>query len=272
MAVLQSGIIAFFTLLLAPVARLAPIWPLLALSLALTIVFLLVFRKTTNSVQVSRVKNLVQAHILELRLFKDSPRILLSALGKIVFHNVRYLALSLKPLLVMTVPIVLLLVHFESWFGYRPLHRGEATIVTVQTENATAPGLSIQSPPDIVVETASLWDQNLREMSWRIRPKAIGHHRLVIQGPNGSVEKTITVADEGWPRVWPVTVKDGFWNQLWNPGEAILPAENPVKQVRVDYPVRSIRLWRWEMNWLLIFFLTSCLFGWIVSRRMKLVI
>lgn len=275
MTTLQSFISQLIGWLLFPFLRLNPLWPLLLLSLVMTLAFLLAFRRLTSPSQVQAVKNRLQAHLLELRLFKDSPRILFSALGNILVYNARYLSISLKPILVLLAPIVVLLIHLDGWFGYRPLRTHEAAIVMVKVP-ASRPELvnqiTLEVPPGIKQETPALRVFAAGEVSWSIRGKQAGSHRLIFRGPGATASKRVVVSNTGWQRVWPSTVAGGFWNALWNPGEAVLAPDGPVQEVTLTYPTRSIRLFGWEMHWLLCFFLASCLFGWVASRRMKVTI
>jgi hypothetical protein len=252
-----------------------PVWALLLLALATTLVFLLVFRFAADPEQIQKAKNRIQAHLLELRLFKDSPRTIFSALGKILVHNGKYLRSASRPLLVMLLPIVLLLVHMDGWFGYRPLRLYEAAVVEVKLAAPDADALkqiTLEAPAGITIETPPLRFSEAQEVSWSIRGKNAGTHRLEFRGAGLFASKSVSVSDTAWTRVWPTTVTSGFWNQFWNPGEADLNATGPVKQITLNYPSRSVRLWSWEMHWLLLFFLATCLFGWIASRWMKIVI
>jgi hypothetical protein len=273
MATFQVIISRLVTLFLLPFQSLDPIWPLLSLSLVMTMSFLFVFRHATDPVKVRTVKNRVQAHLLELRLFKDSPRILFSALGNILIHNGRYLRLSLRPLALLLFPIALLLVHLEGWFGYRPLHPAEAAVVTVKVGPDRLVGeATLEVSPGLILETPSLWVPALGEISWTIRGKKAGSHRVVVQGLSRASAKRVVVSDKTWFRVWPTTISTGFWNHFWNPGEAVLDPQGQVQQITLNYPARTIRLLGWKMHWLINFFLASCLFGWVASRWMKVVI
>jgi hypothetical protein len=262
------------TVLFSPLFNAAPVWSLLLIAFVTSVLFLWVYKRTVDPVKVKTSKDRIQAHLLELRLFKDSPRILFSALGNALIHNVRYLRFSLKPLAFMLLPIVLLLVQLEGWYGYKPLHPGEAALVRVSLSTpdiGILRQITLQCPVGIARETPALRLPSTPEVSWAIRGKVAGTHSLVVQGPDWTYTKAVVVS-EGWARVWPQTVTSGFWNQFWNPGEAVLSPAGRVRQIAVNYPDRSIDVLGWKTHWLVVFFLASCLFGWIASRFMKVVI
>jgi uncharacterized membrane protein (DUF106 family) len=261
--------------LFSPFLHTAPAWPLLLTALVTSLLFLWVYKQTVDPVKVKASKDRIQAHLLELRLFKDSPRIMFSALGNALIHNVRYVRSSLKPLALMLLPIVLLLVQLEGWYGHNPLRPGEAAVVSVSlatSDIGILQRMTLQCPRGIAQETPPLRLPSAQEVSWAIRGKEAGTHRVVVQGPDRTYTKTVVVSDGTWARVWPQTVTSGFWNQFWNPGEAALSPTGFVRQITVSYSDRSIDVFGWEMHWLLAFFLASCLFGWIASRFMKVVI
>jgi hypothetical protein len=275
MPTVQLVIGLLINLLLSPFEKLDPLWPLLLLSLGISLGFLLAFRRLANATRLKGAKDRMQAHLLELRLFKDSPRILFSALGNILIQNVRYLRFSLKPLLVLLLPMALLLVHLDGWFGYRPLLPGESALVTVKLlpgNIGVMKDIALQVPSAITLETLPLRIPAAWEVSWQIRAKEVGTHDLIFRSPASVVTKAIVVSETAWARVWPTTAVSGLWNEFWNPGEAVLSAGSDLQQIRLGYPARSIKVLGWEMHWLLFFFLASCLFGWVASRRMRVVI
>ena len=275
MDLVHSIIDSVLTVLFSPFLNTAPVWSLVLTALATSALFLWVYKRTVDPVKVKTSKDRIQAHLLELRLFKDSPRILFSALGNALIHNVRYLRFSLKPLAFVLLPIILLLVQLEGWYGYKPLRPGEAALVRVRLSTpdiGILRQITLQCPVGIARETPPLRFPPTREVSWAIRGKEAGTHRLVVQGPDWTYTKTVVVSEGTWARVWPQTVTSGFWNQFWNPGEAVLSPAGRVRQIAVDYPDRSIDVLGWKTHWLVVFFLASCLFGWIASRFMKVVI
>jgi uncharacterized membrane protein (DUF106 family) len=98
---------------------------MIAVSLLTGLLMLFIFKKTSDQAGIRRVKNRIKAHLLELRLFKDSLGVSLKAQGQIVRANLRYMGYSLKPLLVMIVPLVLILIQLNFWFAYDCLQPGQ---------------------------------------------------------------------------------------------------------------------------------------------------
>src|SRR5947207_6235759 len=129
-------------------------WLLAALSLALGAGMLLVFGKTSNQEAIRATKRLLWAHLLELRLYSDEPLMVWKAHIGLLSANARYLALMLKPVVILTVPMLLLFPHFEAFFGMAPLPQGSTANLTVQMKKAMQPSdppPQLQPPANVAV-------------------------------------------------------------------------------------------------------------------------
>src|SRR5919108_4002002 len=111
----------FFDLLLNPFQYLDPLWPLLIFSFVTGIIMLVIYRYTSNQKGIKETKDRIKAYLLEIRLFKDDLGILLSAQKNILRHNLTYMKHAVKPMLFMIIPVLLILIQLEGWFGRKPL-------------------------------------------------------------------------------------------------------------------------------------------------------
>ena len=272
MYTLQARIIRGLDWLFGPFKRIDPFWALLAVSLVTTFIFLEVFRRTTNSVKLQEAKNNMQARLLEVRLFKDSPSIVLAALVGMLACNVRYLKHSLKPTLFMLPPLVVLMIHLDAWFGHAPLRPGQAALVRIKLLRSAGQAfddVSLEAAAGLAIETPSLRVPQEKEISWVVRASQAGHYLLSVKGAEGAAQKTIVVAERGWERVAPRVVTAGFWNQWAYPGGASLPQYGTIEWVDVDYPDRSFALFGWKTHWLVLFFLLTCVLGFVGSKLLR---
>jgi hypothetical protein len=272
---LQSTIIRWLDWLFGPFKRIDPFWALLAVSLVTTFIFLEVFRCTTNSTKLQEAKNNMQARLLEVRLFKDSPSIVLAALAGMLTCNLRYLKHSLKPTLLMLPPLVVLMIHLDAWFGHAPLRPGQAALVTVKILESSRQAfndISLEAAAGLAIETPSLRVPQEKEISWVVRARQTGQYSLNVKGAGSAAQKTIVVAERGWERVAPRLVTAGFWNQWAHPGEASLPKGGSVEWVEVNYPDRSLGLFGWEAHWLVLFFLLTCVLGFVGSKLLRVTV
>jgi len=256
--------------LLAVFQDIHPFWALLAVSVPLGIFMLLVFRHTSNQEEIRKAKNRIKAHILEIRLFKDDLRILLSAQKNILLHNLRYMRHALRPVLFMIIPIAYILLLLEGWFGYQPLKPGETTVASVVVANGGADVLSqvsLQGDEGLIVETPPLRIAEDHAVNWRVRAAAPGDHMLTFTVAGETVRKKVSVMDGRLTRVTPrLVAAPTFWDTLLHPGEASITNQNRVRYLEIEYPSRTIDILGWELHWLLVFFVLSTVAGFALKN------
>jgi len=260
-----------FDLLLSPFKTVAPLWPLLIFSLVTGIIMLIIFRYTSNQKGIKEAKDKIRAYLYEIRLFKDDLGIQLSAQKNILIHNFRYMRHALKPMLFMIVPVVLILVQLEGWFGNRPLKLGESTIVSVnfsEDYNNDLSGVTLQTDEGILVETPPLRIPTEREINWRVRANHIGEHVIRFNVSGTTFKKSLIVSDGQLTRVSRM-IASGFWDNLLYPGEQPLAKNSPMNKIEVDYPSRSIEILGWHIHWLVAFLILSIAFGFAFKGLLK---
>lgn len=197
---LNSFLTLIFDLLLIPLQSFHPLLSLSVISILTGILMLVVFRYTSNQERIKETKDRMKAHLLEIRLFKDDLGILFSAQKNIVLYNFKYLKYTLVPMLVMTIPLVLMLIHLNGWYGYRPLKPGESTIVSVKVSDRNIDVLSqmeIEVEKGLTVETPLLRIPATSEVDWRVRADELGDHRVTVKGPEDVFKKTLLSLTKG---------------------------------------------------------------------------
>jgi uncharacterized membrane protein (DUF106 family) len=256
-----------------PFRALGPWAAMAAVSLLTGLLMLFIFKKTSNQAGILRTKNLIKAHLLEIRLFKNDFGQTMRSQGRILAANGRYLGYAVKPMLVMLVPILLLLLQLDVWYGARSLRPGESAIVKVKLDAAAGPlrtALSIEAPAGLTVETPALRIEEQKESEWRIRADTAGLHELKFSLDGGTFTKTVAVGQAPLKaKIVPLRVRSGGWDALNHPGEALLPSELPVVSVEVAYPPARLSLFGWRMHWLVAYFLMSIVFGFALKNVFK---
>src|SRR3954470_20729495 len=139
-----------------------PALGLTILASAVGIGMLWIVRRTSSQDRTKAVKRKIYALLLELRVYADEPRVTWRAQKSLFAANLRYMGLALKPALWMVVPVGLLLIHLESFYGRAPLPLSREALVTIGMADSwdpqspapalTAPaGIEIDGPPVRVV-------------------------------------------------------------------------------------------------------------------------
>jgi hypothetical protein len=225
---------------LAPIGVL-PGWLSATLVSATTGVLLLaVFKYTSNQRAIQQVRDDINAHLLALKLFKDSASVAVRAQGRIFLGAFRLFVLALVPMAIMAVPVTLVLGQLALWYQSRPLRVGEDAVLTLKLNG------DIESPwPDVRLQPTDALETTLgpvrvlskRSVCWNIKARESGYHRLVLHVDGWAVDKELAVGD-GFMRV--STQRPGWsWSDaLRHPWEQPFGLDSPVRSIAIDYPQR----------------------------------
>jgi len=271
MWILNNILNMVFDGLLFPFRTLHPLVGLTVMSVVGSIGMLMAYKKTSNQDGIEAVKRQIHASIYEIRLFSDDFRAIMGAQFRILGHNLRYLGLSLVPVVWMIIPFVLVVAQMQFHYGYSGLEPGETAIVKVVLKddaNVTfgslgagaggvssgGPGdaLSLEAPNGISLDSAQLWIPELNEVDWRIEALEPGNFELVIRTGSDSYTKSVRVSDDVVRRS-PIRHSGGFLDSLLYPAERPLPSDAPIESISIIYPEPGISVLGWEINWLILF-------------------
>jgi uncharacterized membrane protein (DUF106 family) len=261
----NRAISSFFDLVISPFKTIDPIWSLALFSLLIGIIMLIIFRYTSNQQKIRETKSKIRAYIFELSLFKDEIGIVLSAQKNIFIYNLKYIKYALKSMLFMMVPLVLILIQLESWYGHRPLKPDESAIVSLKLREGghTLSDITLKAGEGIIVETPPLRIPEQNEIDWRIRARETGDHDLTFNVPGEEIRQKVIVSEKGLVQVSRLASASasGFTDTLLNPALRHLPGDSQVEQIKIDYPAMSIEIYKWHVHWLVIVFVLSIVFG-----------
>ncbi|MEW6366423.1 MAG: hypothetical protein AB1714_17495 [Acidobacteriota bacterium] len=251
-----------FDLLLYPFQNVNPWVGMTLVSLLTGLLMLWVYKYTSNQEGIKSVKDKIKAHLLELRLYKDNFQATIQAQKKILGYNARYMFYALKPMLVMLVPIVLILIQLDLWFGYRPLKPGESVLLKVKLDRSPLQtDLTLQPSPGVEIETPPLRVEEGKEIDWRVRGTQYGDHTLTFTVDNQSFTKQLVVSRKPIAKMSRARVQNHLFDRLLAPGESPIPAGLPVTRVELVYPGQEMNLFGWSIHWLISFFILSIVFG-----------
>lgn len=244
---------------------LPPFVSLTVLSFLIGIGMLWVVAKVSNQEAIRQTKKHLQACLLELRLFGDEPALLWKSQKNLLRINLRYLGLMVRPVLILSLPITVLLFHLDSFYGLSPLPVGKPALVTVQSiepvsANTPVPRLAVTK--GFAVETSAVRVVEQSQFTWRIRPleKAVG--KLYFNWGDVNWEKTIT-STMGAENISSRRVRS-LLDALWHPGEDRLHVQY-VEWVEVSYPSSVIEIGAIGVDWLVWFLVISIASAYLVK-------
>ena len=249
----------------APMLSWSPLASLVIISLVTAVVLLPVIARTSDQAGIRATKRAIQAALFEIRLFGDDPVAVLRSFAEVLTLNVRYLGLSLVPLLWVLVPLALVMPQLEAFFGYGGLRLGVPALLTVERSTADSTPIAITAPPHIRVETGAVALMGSNEVVWRIVPTERGAFTLAVNDGDRVIGKTVVV-DNAPARKSPRRSQAGLLNQLLYPSEPPLPA-GPITGVTVRYPGPGLEIFGWHVHWLIAYLAMSMVCALILAPR-----
>ncbi len=259
---------SLFSAVMAPLKGLDPAWSMVILSLVTGVAMLVAFRYVSNQRGIKRSKARVISELLAIRLFKDDPWMTIKCLGAALKSNLFYLRYMLTPLVVLLVPVVLLLIQMEQWYGSEPLTPGQTTRVALALDKkddvAALDAVKLLPATDdsYAVESPAMRIPALGEVNWRIRAKNPGDTVLRFEVGGKPVEKRLAIAapdQTDLSLVSTTRVGSGFFDAVLHPAESTIGGT--VASVSVDHHARPFSIFGIEMAWWLAFFILSLVFA-----------
>lgn len=245
--------------------RAGPALSLSVLSILVGLGMLWVFRVTSNQQRIKAVKRKVYAYLLEMRVYGDDPGATWRAQKSLMSANLRYMGLALQPALWMALPLAILLIHMEAFYGRAPLEPGRPVLVTAALKNGVdGPAPELVAPRGVDVSAPPVRVVDERQVSWRIVPQAATSGELHIHINGQDFAKEIEAG--GGQRFVPGKRVQSAWDALWHPDEPRI-SSNDVEWVDIVYPAAFIPLFGLHVNWLVWFLIVSMIAAFVLRKR-----
>jgi len=199
MWIFNSAFGKIFNALFLPFRGMSPWVGMILISFLTGLLMLFVFKWTSNQQGIQKVKNRIKAHLLELRLFKDSLSQSLRSQGNILRCNLTYISYSVKPMLVMIIPLILILIQLNFWFGYESLKPNESVILKIklaEDQNPLETQIAVHPSSGLVMETPPLRIEESQEINWRFSATQEGIQQFTVTINGETVIKKVSVAQK----------------------------------------------------------------------------
>jgi uncharacterized membrane protein (DUF106 family) len=264
MWIFNSGFGKIFDVLFLPFRSMSPWVGMILVSFLTGLLMLFVFKWTSNQAGIHKVKNRIKAHLLELRLFKDSLSQSLRSQGNILRCNLTYISFSVKPMLVMILPLILILIQLNFWFGYESLIPNESAILKIklaEDQNPLETQIKVQPSSGLEMETAPLRIEESHEINWRFSATQPGIHQFLVTINGETITKKVSVAQKPLSKISPIKTNQKFLDQVMYPAESPIKRHVPVQTIEIQYPGKSMNLFGWNIHWIIAYFALSIIFG-----------
>lgn len=171
-----------FDALLFPLRPLGRTPALVLLSLAVGIGLILFFRITSDQSAIAGVRRRMGAAVAGMILFVGRPSIVLREGLRLILLNFLYLFHLLRPLAIMSIPLLILFAQLDARFGKSPPSPGETALVTLQLsatpENRALFLSSMHFEPELALVEPVVLVEELSEASFRVTSNEPGLHGL----------------------------------------------------------------------------------------------
>jgi hypothetical protein len=212
-----------------------------------------IFERFTSAVRLRQTANHIVAHLLEIQLFSDEPRVVLRAQRDLLAANSQLIRQLALPSLLLLLPFAVVLAVIDQFFGHLPLRPGETTLITVQYAvryKDSPPPVTLEGPAGVEVDTPPVSIPAERQLVWRIHAKMPVRGELRLSTDGVTISKQITVADGfSWS---PARRSASLLQSLLHPGERPFSSRS-IDFIQIAY--RPARIF--HAPWLLWFCLAS---------------
>lgn len=254
-----------FDVILTPFARMHPGVGLLVVSVVTGVVMLFIFGKTSDQAKIAETKGKLWAYIMEMWLFRNSPRVMFCAIGSVAKTNVQYLRHSLRPIVFLIIPVLFIMVQLGIRYADQPFEVGDTAVVTVQLRDgvvASESGIELDVPDGLSLASPPLRIDSEREISWLLGIERCGTRSLTFRTPDGDVTKSIAACTrDGTARLSAMRPRAGTWDAFLYPSEPPIERGSSIERITVEYPPRDGLLFGLSVHWLWIFFVVSVAAG-----------
>jgi len=241
-------------ILSVPITRLGGWQSNTIISAVMGVLFLLIYKYTSNQRAIGKVKDNIKAQMLAMKLFKDSVSVTLQAQRRVFGSAFLLLFYSIRPMAVMIVPVLLILAQMGLWYQAKPLSVGQESIVTIQLNNdkdSPMPDVSLQTGDAFTVVTGPVRVLSKGEVVFKIKPEENGLHKIILTAGNETVEKYLAVGDS-FMRVSAKRPGQNWGQILFNPWEKPFAKDSIVKSISIIYPPRPS--WTSGTTWWVVYF------------------
>lgn len=250
-------------MIMAPLRLLPAELALTCYSIMTGVVILLLFKISSNPAKIAAARDKALARVLELWLFKEDAVGGLFSVGRAMLNSLGYLATMLRPAMVSMLPMLIMLIQANAWFGAQPLRKGDAVLVSVQaTERGVADKITLKVPANITVE-ASVACAEANEKVWRIRVNEAGGLG-VLKFSDRNIDEDKLIATGSSLLRTSLLRSDSRGEHLLYPDEPILTG--PLKSIKIAYKPASYSLLGMKMPWIVYLLIISLITGLILKK------
>ena len=269
----------FFDLIWIPFAKTPSYIDFILISAISAVIFLVVFKKTSNQEKIRQFKNIIFAHILEIRLYKNQPSLTFKIIFNIFLKNLIYLRYTLFPILIIIPFVLIISIQLNNRYGYLPIKKGDTFIIHVALDKHLAStiaknpekiqcdaskGILIETPPIIIESDSSIY--------WRAKvidpEKDQQYCRIMIDGTDYTLKKKI-LTHLSKQRFSPERKKYNIEGLFIDYSEDFISETSPFEALSINYHRAAYPFLFWNMDPIVLYFVLTLILGLVVKPIIK---
>jgi uncharacterized membrane protein (DUF106 family) len=260
--------------ILYPFKAMHPSIGLLVISIIAGLIMVWIFGKASNQKAILLYKNRLKAHIAEIWLFRDNLIQMLLAVLRVLGNTGIYFLNSLRPMVVMLVPILIIMVMLGVRYEHRMMLPGETVIVSSVVDDAAwarGDAVTLTGSDGVEVISPALRIPQKNEIDWKVRAVKPGTHTVTLNTPSGTVTKEVHIAAD-MAEAKPLHALASARGRMFSSAFLLFPVERPLpgdcgisKLELSGLPTRDLELFGLSVNWLVLFFIVSMIAGFSIK-------
>lgn len=244
-----------FNLLLAPFDELFGIGALITITVV-SLVFMplsmLFFKRFSSQKGIAAAKGKIKGHVIEIRIYQDDLKVVISAFAKVMYYNLKYLFLNFAPFVPLSIPFVIVAAQLVVRFGFAPIPIEERDLSMlragqgVMIEVAMAPGYEAQAldlelilPPTLTAVSPLVPNGADGVAFMEVVATSAGAADIELRVGNQTALKRVVTGTEIERLMQPERVSSFWAAWLW-PAEDTFSSESPIGHVALAYPNREL--------------------------------
>lgn len=265
-----------FDVILYPFKFINPFWGILFLSVLMSFVVLIIYKKISSPRTIKSTKEKIKAHILAIRIYKDFWRVILSSFFKSIFYTAKYFSLNLVPLLVIIPILFPVFVQMEVRYGVRPFKVGEEMVIKARVSQDPQ-GMDVKliengnfklkmNPVFINGFEDEKKSEPIREIDWKVKATRDGMSYIQVKLNEKIYEKSLVIGNYSnySGALSNKKYSESSWGHFIYPSEGLFSNTGVIEDMYIEYPSTKIsfadlKLKWWIINFILVFVIVLAL-------------
>lgn len=244
-----------FNLLLAPFDELfgyGALITIIVVSMVFMPLSMLFFKRFSSQKGIAAAKGKIKGHMIEIRIYQDDLFVVLRAVGKVMYYNVKYLFLNFAPFVPLSIPFVIVAAQLVVRFGFGPIPVEERDLSMLKAGQGVVISVAMADGHEAdAAELELVLPDTLTAVSPLVRSSADGvAFQEVVATAAGAADLTLRVGDETQTKrivtgsdperlMQPERVSS-FWSAWLWPAEDTFGSDSAFASVAFEYPNREL--------------------------------